>query len=672
MLRLRWDVLWGFALALLLVGCGDESGTVGPEGDRPSREQPPGREPVPERDVQDDPDDEPREDGDAVTQEDPRTEDDPLEEDVDEDMTPDDVLPSDTEEDVEVDEPPLDVSEPDVDPGDVGSDTEEDVAEDPPTDPLGPDGCPLTPICALGDTRCADQTLENCERGADGCLDWTLFQDCAAVAPGGTCERQGALSRCQVPPDPCEDVADRCDAAGERCVEGRVESCFPDEDGCLRRSVIDCVADGEVCRTAPARCDAPVCGDGVVDTPFESCDTGEGPASPGCIDCQVQEGWTCTGSPSVCSEASCGNGILEPELGEECDDGNNIDGDGCSSDCLIEGVLTCNADVQVLSCPGGSLQDNNANGRRVYGSYVCGGPTYRARERVYELRTARQERVRVSVLGQNLSRDIDLMILEANRNQPACASDMTCVGYSAGQSSLELAGFLSSPGSTYAVVVDGVSDGGLFSSEDTTAYTLSWVCEEEVCGDGRTTGAHTCDHGGATDVPGCGANCQALEGWTCGREPGTCVQVPCTDGIAPGTPCPETVPLRTKSNFTLQGRLSSAAPRYTRPDTSCRARSTSNTHPYATFTLENVDTLPVPVQVIVDWWDGDGFLVAYSDFDPASPAQGCLAANDDWFNTRDSALSLIVPAGEQVTFVMTTFGTGPIGDYRVTVRTRYP
>lgn len=31
----------------------------------------------------------------------------------------------------------------------------------------------------------------------------------------------------------------------------------------------------------------------------------------------------------------CGNGVLQPELGEECDDGNLLDGDGCSSACQI-------------------------------------------------------------------------------------------------------------------------------------------------------------------------------------------------------------------------------------------------------------------------------------------------------------------------------------------------
>lgn len=32
----------------------------------------------------------------------------------------------------------------------------------------------------------------------------------------------------------------------------------------------------------------------------------------------------------------CGDGILQPQFGEQCDDGNNISGDGCSATCQIE------------------------------------------------------------------------------------------------------------------------------------------------------------------------------------------------------------------------------------------------------------------------------------------------------------------------------------------------
>ncbi len=52
----------------------------------------------------------------------------------------------------------------------------------------------------------------------------------------------------------------------------------------------------------------------------------------------IEEGWLCDGrSPTVCD--AWGNGRLTREIGEECDDGNLIDGDGCSHDMLIEPPL---------------------------------------------------------------------------------------------------------------------------------------------------------------------------------------------------------------------------------------------------------------------------------------------------------------------------------------------
>ena len=130
----------------------------------------------------------------------------------------------------------------------------------------------------------------------------------------------------------------------------------------------------------------PECGDGIQQIE-ESCDDGNTTAGDGCSDsCKVEGGWTCTGAPSVCTPncgngvarrrrdrattarpsmataararassriswscsgapsvctPNCGNGTLEVADGETCDDGNVIDGDGCSSTCGVEAEWVC-------------------------------------------------------------------------------------------------------------------------------------------------------------------------------------------------------------------------------------------------------------------------------------------------------------------------------------------
>ncbi|HRX84215.1 MAG TPA: DUF4215 domain-containing protein [Phycisphaerae bacterium] len=62
------------------------------------------------------------------------------------------------------------------------------------------------------------------------------------------------------------------------------------------------------------------CGDGVLN-PGEECDDGNNDDGDGCAaDCTL--------------EPYCGDGHVDP--GEECDDGNTADGDGCAADCTIE------------------------------------------------------------------------------------------------------------------------------------------------------------------------------------------------------------------------------------------------------------------------------------------------------------------------------------------------
>lgn len=78
----------------------------------------------------------------------------------------------------------------------------------------------------------------------------------------------------------------------------------------------------------------PVCGDGSVDA-GETCDSG---VNNGQV-CVPPYGGTCTYCSSSCQTVQltgpyCGDGIENGS--EECDDGNNINGDGCSSSCVIE------------------------------------------------------------------------------------------------------------------------------------------------------------------------------------------------------------------------------------------------------------------------------------------------------------------------------------------------
>lgn len=67
----------------------------------------------------------------------------------------------------------------------------------------------------------------------------------------------------------------------------------------------------------------PYCGDNVLDS-GEECDDGNNESGDGCSsECLIE-----------IPEPYCGDGVLDS--GEECDDGNTDDGDGCSSGCLIE------------------------------------------------------------------------------------------------------------------------------------------------------------------------------------------------------------------------------------------------------------------------------------------------------------------------------------------------
>lgn len=95
---------------------------------------------------------------------------------------------------------------------------------------------------------------------------------------------------------------------------------------------------GYECNTAVPNVCNKLCGNGVLNF-GEECEDGNVVNNDGCSDCVIDSGWVCTGA--VCSKI-CGNGVRESS--EECDDGNTIGNDGCTN---------CKVDIDYL-CTGGT------------------------------------------------------------------------------------------------------------------------------------------------------------------------------------------------------------------------------------------------------------------------------------------------------------------------------
>lgn len=168
-------------------------------------------------------------------------------------------------------------------------------------------------VCVTTRLGCGDGNIdefEDCDDGniddGDGCSSSCLAEGSSSV--GSTCGNS--------------DVAYNAKTyAGEECDDGNALN----NDGCSA----DCTHEGSP--TATSFGDA-VCGDGLVDAPYESCDDGNTSDDDGCSSVCLYEG----SSLSYAVPSTCGNGGAL-ETGEECDDANTKNGDGCSSRCILEG-----------------------------------------------------------------------------------------------------------------------------------------------------------------------------------------------------------------------------------------------------------------------------------------------------------------------------------------------
>jgi len=151
----------------------------------------------------------------------------------------------------------------------------------------------------------------------------TLAYNC----PSGYVCQDGA---CKPAPAVC---GDRVVQAPEECDGyGMVRACT---DAYGRPGMQECTGE---CKYSPCGVEAR-CGDNVIDL-GEECDgtelrgltCGELGFSYGVLSCFPN----CVLDTSKCVRVACGNGVLDQR--EQCDDGNNINGDGCDQYCMLETV----------------------------------------------------------------------------------------------------------------------------------------------------------------------------------------------------------------------------------------------------------------------------------------------------------------------------------------------
>lgn len=179
----------------------------------------------------------------------------------------------------------------------------------------------------------------------DGHIDSDGYEQCddGNTSNGDGCSSKGVIEAgyvCPTPGQPCVAAAcgDGIRAYGEECDDGDNK----DGDGCSSRCRIEFSATcSKNSMGGKSKCDANSCGNGKI-TGKEQCDNGSKNGTDG----------KCTADCKLVSRnlGSCGNGTVDYKNGEECDDGNNKGGDGCSPTCTIEKAFECYNDGKVDLC----------------------------------------------------------------------------------------------------------------------------------------------------------------------------------------------------------------------------------------------------------------------------------------------------------------------------------
>ncbi|MBL4635880.1 MAG: DUF4215 domain-containing protein, partial [Kofleriaceae bacterium] len=249
--------------------------------------------------------------------------------------------------------------------------------------------CELPDVCGNGLLESGEGCDDGNLSGGDGCGSSCQVENgnaCNATSPGdvgaSSCISSSCIDDLCVASNRCADgVVD----PGEGCDDGNLNNGDSCNSNCLIETGNPCSTDDSC---ASGICDASsgsgmcepsnACGNGVLET-GEGCDDGNTIDGDACsANCFIEDGVACglvapglmSGASCVsnfCDDvtlecttaANCGDGVLDP--GEGCDDGNNVDADGCNSFCFLEDGQSCNqtspGSLLDFSCASGNCDD---------------------------------------------------------------------------------------------------------------------------------------------------------------------------------------------------------------------------------------------------------------------------------------------------------------------------
>jgi cysteine-rich repeat protein len=182
--------------------------------------------------------------------------------------------------------------------------------------------CDLAETCDGSGNDCpanafAPSTLE-CRPAAGVC---DLAEHCTGSA--ATCPNDAkSTAVCRAAAGVC-DVAESCDGSADACPSDAFQpptvACRPATGQCDQAE--SCTGSAAACPADDALPDGTSCNDGASCTTPDVCVAG-----------------ACQGNAQI-----CGDGTTQAACGEQCDDGNTTDGDGCSSSCQLENTPGCAA-----------------------------------------------------------------------------------------------------------------------------------------------------------------------------------------------------------------------------------------------------------------------------------------------------------------------------------------